>query len=94
MQHQDEALRKQEKVLQQQTVELRKKDEELRKEHETLERYHTALRDQLIKDGYIKKGSDTFEIHETDTEMTVNGKKVKDKDFAEYQKLRKKYVKE
>jgi bla regulator protein BlaR1 len=94
MQRHDEALRKQEKVLQEQTVELRKKDEEMRKEHQKLERYHAALRDQLIKDGYIKKGSDIFEIHETDTEMSVNGKKVKDKDFAEYQKLRKKYVKE
>ncbi|MCD9019425.1 M56 family metallopeptidase [Parachryseolinea silvisoli] len=94
MQRHDEALRKQEKVLQEQTVELRKKDEEMRKEHQKLERYHAALRDQLIKDGYIKKGSDIFEIHETDTEMSVNGKKVKDKDFAAYRKLRKNYVKE
>jgi beta-lactamase regulating signal transducer with metallopeptidase domain len=94
MQRQDEALRKQEKVLQHHTVERRKKDDELRKEHEKLEHYHTALKDQLIKDGYIKKSDDTFEIHETETEMTVNGKKVKDKHFAEYQKLRKKYVKE
>jgi beta-lactamase regulating signal transducer with metallopeptidase domain len=94
IQRHDEALRKQEKELQQQTVALRKKDEALRKEHQKFERYHTALKEQLIKDGYVKKGDDTFEIHESDTEMTVNGKKVKDKDFAEYRKLRKEYVKE
>lgn len=90
---QEEGFRDAAADLQQMAKEMQTKAEVLRKEHQKLERYHTALREQLIKDGYIKKG-DTLELDENDTEMKVNGKKVKDKDFAEYQTLRKKYVKE
>jgi beta-lactamase regulating signal transducer with metallopeptidase domain len=82
------------KDLQQMAEGMRKKAEEARKEHEKLERYHSALRDRLVKDGYLKSKGDMFDLYESDTKMTVNGKEVKEKDFAEYQKLRRKYVKE
>ncbi|MBT1709866.1 hypothetical protein KK062_16595 [Fulvivirgaceae bacterium PWU5] len=61
--------------------------------NEALDRYHDALREELIKDGYLKKG-EHLDLYENDSKMIVNGKELKEKDAAKYRKLRKKYVKE
>ncbi|MBT1687523.1 M56 family metallopeptidase [Dawidia soli] len=89
--HRDAVRKHQEAVRIQQDI-VREEHAKVQVMHKELERYHAALRDRLVKDGYLKNKDDMFELHESDTEMTVNGKKVKEKDFTEYRKLRKKYV--
>jgi bla regulator protein blaR1 len=89
-----EAVRKQQEAVRIQQDIVREEQKKIKGIHEELERYHTALREELIKDGYLKGKDDKFEIYESNTEMTVNGKKIKDKDFNKYRKLREKYVKE
>jgi bla regulator protein blaR1 len=89
-----EAVRKQQEAVRIQQDIVRKDAAKVQVMSEEMERYHAALRDRLVKDGYLKNKEEMFDLYETNTKMTVNGNPVNDKDFAEYRTLRKKYVKE
>lgn len=62
---------------------------ELMKKHRAL---NAALRDELIKDGYLDKDETLYSIRWSNDEMEVNGKKVKPKDAKKYKKLQEKFL--
>jgi bla regulator protein BlaR1 len=63
----------------------------LMKKHRALQ---DALRDELVKDGYLDKDEPLHSIRWSNDDMEVNGKKVKPKDAKKYKKLNDKFLAE
>lgn len=53
-----------------------------------------ALRDELIKDGYLEKDEPLHSLRWSNDDLEVNGKKVKAKDARKYKKLQEKLLSE
>jgi hypothetical protein len=80
---------------------MRELEERLRANQEFLEetssnfrQFDAELTEQLIKDGYIDKDEEVNTINWGESELTVNGKKIKEADQPRYQEIRKKYFKD
>ncbi|MFO7257530.1 MAG: M56 family metallopeptidase [Bacteroidota bacterium] len=54
--------------------------------------FNEALRDELVKDGYLGKDEKLYSVRWTNDSMEVNGKKVKPKDVKKYKKLSDKFL--
>jgi hypothetical protein len=67
---------------------FRVQEEALRFKEWQVEDYQNALIDQLVQDGYLKKGEKLNDLRIMDDEMSVNGKKIKEKDLKKYKELR------
>ena len=50
--------------------------------------YEDAIVEQLVKDGYLEKGEKIDELQIRNDEITINGKKIKEKDRKKYQEIR------
>jgi hypothetical protein len=59
----------------------------------SMKAYEKELKEELVKDGYIKKDED-LNIHWKNDDLEINGKKIKEKDKQKYKELKKKYFKE
>ncbi len=57
-----------------------------------MKEYEKEITEELIEDGYIKKGEEV-NIHWKDENLEINGKKIKEKDKQKYKDLQKKYFK-
>jgi bla regulator protein BlaR1 len=78
--------------LQRAQLELMRIDELMLRENEqALHKYENAVIEQLIQDGYLKKGEKLNDLQIHDDEITVNGKKVKEKDVKKYKDISDKY---
>ncbi len=70
---------------------LKEHESELKKAEGRMKEFEKALQDQLIKDGYLKKGEKVESMNWGDGKLSVNGIKIKDKDIKKYEDLSKKY---
>jgi hypothetical protein len=61
---------------------------------ENMKRYESELRQELVRDGYIKKEEKIENIHWQDGEMRVNDIKIKKEHLQKYDDLHKKFFKE
>ena len=53
-----------------------------------------ALREELVKDGYLRRDEPLHSLRWTNDDLEVNGKKVKAKDARKYKKLQEKLLSE
>jgi bla regulator protein BlaR1 len=71
-------------------------EEKMKEDENRLSNFESALRDELIKDGYLKKGESikTINWHSTDGEdsLNVNGKEIKKSDTKKYLKIQNEYM--
>jgi bla regulator protein BlaR1 len=83
------------KVLDEQNKEhFDKLEKEMKFMEENMHAFEKALKEQLIKDGYITKEDQIKEINWMDDgNISVNGKKIKESDKKTYQSLHDKYFK-
>jgi bla regulator protein BlaR1 len=63
----------------------------LRQSEEALHEYEKALVEQLIEDGYLEKGESLGDLRIHNDEITVNGKKIKEKDAKKYKDISTRY---
>lgn len=56
--------------------------------------FENEMSEQLIKDGYLKKGERIESMNWGDNSLTVNGIKIKEKDIAKYEEISKKHFNE
>lgn len=59
----------------------------------SMKAYEKELKEELVKDGYIKKDEEV-NIHWKNDDLEINGKKIKENDKQKYKELKKKYFKE
>lgn len=58
-----------------------------------MQRFEKEIADQLIQDGYLKKGEQVKQLHfDEKGQFSVNGKMVKPKDAEKYRKLHEQYL--
>lgn len=82
----EEQLRRLEETLQEHKKEFRHIEADM-------EKYEVEMQEQLVKDGYLKKGEKVNSLSWEDGKLTVNGIKIKDKDIAKYEAIKEKYFK-
>jgi bla regulator protein blaR1 len=71
---------------------LRALDENMKKFEANMRVFESELREELIKDGYIKSSEKIEKIHwKDDGVIEINGKTIKDSDKAKYDALHEKY---
>lgn len=70
---------------------IKEHESELNKAEGRMKEFEKALQDQLIKDGYLKKGEKVESVNWGDGKLFVNGIKIKDKDIQKYKELSEKY---
>jgi hypothetical protein len=75
-------------------VNLRHLNDDVGKRSQNLERFEKAIREQLIKDGYLSENEKIKTLEFTDDEFKVNGKSIKDSDKKKYQALHDKFLAE
>lgn len=66
-------------------------DEELKSIDKNFKQYEAELSDQLVKDGYLKKGEKVESMSWGDGKLTVNGIRIKDSDVKKYETLAEKF---
>jgi hypothetical protein len=59
----------------------------------SMKAYEKEIKEELVKDDYIKKDEDV-NIHWKNDDLEINGKKIKEKDKQKYKAIQKKYFKE
>lgn len=59
----------------------------LDKKLDALNNFMKALRNELVKDGYIKNENDKFDMELNSHEMKINGKKLPDSLYEKYKKI-------
>lgn len=73
-------------------VRMKELDANLKKMEENMRRFEAELVEQLIKDGYVKKGEKIDHIcWKQDGTVEINDIKIKDSDLPKYRKLQEKY---
>jgi bla regulator protein blaR1 len=74
---------------------MRRMEKDLRALEENMKAFEKALKEQLVKDGYIDKNETVKEMHWSDDgAIQINGKKIKESDEKKYRELHRKYLKE
>jgi bla regulator protein blaR1 len=68
-------------------------EKDLKELEKNAQAFETALKEELIKDGYLKKGEKLDDIRFSNDQTWVNGKKVKEADHHRYESIKKKYFK-
>lgn len=87
----DRSLEELERGLRKMKERMRMSDEELRNIDKNFKQYEAELSEQLIKDGYIKKGEKVESMSWGDGKLTVNGIRIKDSDVKKYETLSEKF---
>ena len=87
----DHGLRDLEEQLKRMEETLREHKKEFRHMEADMEKYEAEMQDQLVKDGYLKKGEKLNSLNWEDGNLTVNGTKIKDKDISKYEDIKNKY---
>lgn len=86
-------LKEMEQQLEKLEQTLKEHKSEFRQFEKSMEQYESELHEQLVKDGYLKKGEKVNSMNWGDGQLIVNGVKIKDKDISKYEALNKKYLK-
>lgn len=89
----DHGLKEMEEQLKRLEETLRERKNEFRHLEEDMEKYEAELHEQLVKDGYLKKGEKVQSMNWGDGELIINGIRIKDNDIANYEAINKKYFK-
>lgn len=87
----DKSLEELERGLHKMKERMRMSDEELKNIDKNFKQYEVELSDQLIKDGYLKKGEKVESMSWGDGKLTVNGIRIKDSDVKKYESLSEKF---
>jgi len=70
-------------------------EEQMKKVEENMKRFEKELKEELVRDGYIKKEEKIKNLEWNDSgDIEVNGKKIKESDKAKYNDLHRKFFKE
>ncbi len=85
-----EKMKAVEKIQKEKFVQMEQK---MRAFEKVMSAYEKELKEELVKDGYIKKDEEVS-IRWQDEVLEINGKKIKDKDKEKYKALQKKYFKD
>ncbi len=76
-------------------VEMKLEIEKMKVEMAKMEKKHKAftkeLREELVKDGYLKNTTERFEMEIDDEDVYINHEKIKEKDAKKYIKIKNKY---
>jgi hypothetical protein len=56
-----------------------------------MEEFEGKLQEQLVKDGYLKKGDKVESMNWGNGKLTVNGIQIKEEDVQKYEALTEKY---
>ncbi|MGE0587842.1 MAG: M56 family metallopeptidase [Cyclobacteriaceae bacterium] len=87
----DKSLEELERGLRKMKERMRMSDEELKSIDKNFKQYEAELSEQLIKDGYLKKGEKVESMSWGDDKLTVNGIRIKDSDVKKYETLSEKF---
>lgn len=92
MRYAEEAMREVQELSEQHA---KRAEQHARNMEENIAKFDQAIKAELIKDGYIKAYETVDSIKwQSDGDIVINGKKIKDKDKARYQAIHNKYFKE
>jgi bla regulator protein blaR1 len=92
MKYADEAMREVQALSEQHA---KRAEQRARNMEENIAKFDQALKAELIKDGYIKADETVDSIKwQSDGDIVINGKKIKDKDKARYHAIHDKFFKE
>lgn len=72
---------------------LKEHEAEWKKVEHRMEEFEVAMAEQLVKDGYLKKGDKVKSMNWGDGKLTVNGIEIKEKDVPKYEALSKQFFK-
>lgn len=72
---------------------LQEHKKEFRHIEADMQKYEAEMQEQLVKDGYLKKGEKLNSLNWEDGKLTVNGTKIKDKDISKYEAIKEKHFK-
>lgn len=82
-------------MMEAQQVDMQRLQQEMKVMQERMELFQEKLTDELVKDGYVKKGESIKTIDWSDDDvLKVNGVKIKDKDKQKYIDLRRQFFHE
>ncbi len=70
--------------------EFKRMEEEIKEDTKHLREFEAALKEELVKDGYISENEEV-DIIFNDEEIKINGENIIKKDLEKYQKIRMKY---
>jgi bla regulator protein blaR1 len=95
MDHQRDAMKHQQLAMEEVHAQMETLHQGMRALQDEMEALEEALKEELIKDGYIGTNEKVETINwSNDDVLTVNGKKIKESDQAKYVNLQKKFFKD
>jgi beta-lactamase regulating signal transducer with metallopeptidase domain len=95
MAHQEEMIEHMSEWQQEHAAEMKALEANMKKMEENMRRFEKELRDELIKDGYLKKDEKIGNIHwKMDGKIEINDTEIKEADLPKYHALHRKYFKE
>ncbi|MFZ1808284.1 MAG: M56 family metallopeptidase [Cyclobacteriaceae bacterium] len=87
----EDGLKQMEEHLEKAKEKLKDKEFELREVEKKMEEFEKKLQEQLVKDGYLKKGEKVESMNWGNGKLSVNGIKIKEEDVQKYESLTEKY---
>lgn len=87
----EDGLKEMEKHLERAKEKLKDHEAELKKVEKQMEEFENTLQEQLVKDGYLKKGEKVESMNWGNGKLTVNGIQIKKEDVPKYEALTEKY---
>lgn len=87
----EDGLKEMEEHLERAKEKLKDREFELREVEKKMEEFEVKLQEQLVKDGYLKKGEKVESMNWGNGKLSVNGIKIKSEDVQKYEALTEKY---
>lgn len=87
----EDGLKRMEEHLERAKEKLKDHEFELKKVEKKMEEFEGKLQEQLVKDGYLKKGDKVESMNWGNGKLTVNGIRIKEEDVQKYEALTEKY---
>lgn len=87
----EDGFKEMEKHLDRAKEKLKDREFELKNIEKRMKEFEGTLQEQLIKDGYLKKGEKVESMNWGNGKLTVNGIKIKEEDIQKYEELTEKY---
>ncbi len=87
----EDGFREMEEHLDRAKEKLKDSEFELKKIEKKMKEFEGTLQEQLIKDGYLKKGEKVESINWGNGKLTVNGIRIKEEEIKKYEELTDKY---
>lgn len=91
-QHKMQMQKMEEQMHKDQEHNMERMNEKMRKMEINMQAFENELRDQLLKDGYLKKDEKIKNLHfDQDGNIEINGTKIKEKDKPKYKAIQDKF---